>query len=120
MDDTANAVALFSGMMVVWFFAAAVGYVYMAACLMTIGKKTGQTDLWMAWVPIVNLLFMTRIAGEPWWWMLLCLIPCVNIVIAVLLWMGMAEARGKPSWWGILMLVPCINLIVPAYLAFSD
>ncbi len=120
MDDTAGSVALFSGLILLWLFVAVVGYVYMSACLMTIGKKTGQSELWMAWVPIINLYFMTRIAGKPWWWLLLCFIPCVNIVVMVLLWMAVAEARGKPSWWGILTLVPCVNLIVPAYLAFSD
>jgi hypothetical protein len=44
----------------------------------------------------------------------------VNIVIAILVWMGVAEARNKPNWWGILVIVPGIGIIVPGYLAWSD
>jgi hypothetical protein len=44
----------------------------------------------------------------------------INIVMIILVWMGVAEARNKPSWWGILIIVPIVNLIVPGYLAWSD
>ena len=47
-------------------------------------------------------------------------IPLVNIVIFIIVWMGIAEARNKPGWWGILMLVPVVSLVVPGYLAWSD
>jgi hypothetical protein len=48
------------------------------------------------------------------------LIPLVNIVIFIILWMAVAEARGKPSWLGILLIVPLIGIFVPGYLAWSD
>lgn len=109
---------LFSGVYLVVMLAC---YVYLAFSLYTIANKTNQSEIaWMSWIPILNLLPMCRIAGKPDWWILLCLIPCVNIVIMVILWMGIAEARNKPNWWGLLMLVPCVNIIVPGYLAFSD
>jgi hypothetical protein len=54
------------------------------------------------------------------WWFILFLIPLVNIVIAVIVWMGIAEARHQPNWWGILTIVPIANLIVPGYLAWAD
>jgi hypothetical protein len=63
---------------------------------------------------------MLNIARKPVWWILLLFIPFVNIVIAIIVWMAIAEARNKPSWWGILMIVPVANLIVPGYLAWSD
>jgi hypothetical protein len=44
----------------------------------------------------------------------------VNLVIGIIVWMAIAEARGKPSWWGILLIVPVVNIIVPGSLAFSD
>ena len=50
------------------------------------------------------------------WWLLLFFIPLVNIVMAIIVWMGVAVARGKPDWWGILMIVPVANLIVPLIL----
>ena len=61
-----------------------------------------------------------RSAKKPVWWFILFLIPLVNIIIAILVWMGVAEARNKPNWWGILLIVPVIGIIVPGYLAWSD
>jgi uncharacterized membrane protein YoaK (UPF0700 family) len=61
-----------------------------------------------------------NIAKKPLWWFILLLIPLVNIVIGIIVWMAIAEARGKPNWWGILMIVPLVNFIVPGYLAWSD
>jgi hypothetical protein len=95
-------------------------YVYIALALMTIANKTGTENGWLAWIPIANIVLMLMIAKKPIWWIILFLIPLVNIVMAILVWMGIAEARNKPNWWGILMIVPLVNLIVPGYLAWSD
>jgi hypothetical protein len=95
-------------------------YVYMALALQTIATKTHTENAWLAWIPIANIILMLNIAGKPIWWIVLMLIPLVNIVIAIIVWMAVAEARGKPSWWGILMIVPLVNFIVPGYLAWSD
>jgi hypothetical protein len=103
-----------------FFLFLAVIYVYMALALMTIATKTNTPNGWLAWIPIANLFLMLNIAGKPAWWFVLCLIPLVNIVIFIIVWMAIAEARHKPNWWGILMFVPLVNIIVPAYLAWSD
>ena len=95
-------------------------YGYVALALMTIATKTNTPNGWLAWIPIANIFLMFNIAGKPAWWFILILIPLVNIVIAIIVWMAIAEARRKPSWWGILMIVPVINIIVPGYLAWSD
>lgn len=108
-----------------WMLAGNIGfgvalYIYLALSIYFIAKKTHTPEEWMAWVPIANLLLMFNIAKKPWWWILLMLIPIVNLVIMVLTWREIAHARGKSGVWGILLLVPFINLIVPGYLAFSD
>ena len=95
-------------------------YVYHALALQTIATKTNTENPWFAWIPILNIILMLNIAKKPIWWILLFLIPLANIVIAIIVWMGIAEARNKPNWWGILLIVPVVNLIVPAYLARSD
>ena len=107
-------------LMVVFLILFAAIYVYMALSLQTIAKKTNTENAWMAWIPIVNIILMLNIAKKPLWWIILMLIPLVNIVIAIIVWMAIAEARGKPSWWGILLIVPVVGIIVPGYLAFSD
>src|SRR5271155_5195923 len=77
-----------------------VAYVYMALALQTIAQKTNTANAWLAWIPIANLFLMLNIAKKPIWWIILFLIPLVNIVMVILVWMGVAEARGKPNWWG--------------------
>jgi hypothetical protein len=95
-------------------------YIYMSLALQTIATKTGTENAWLAWIPIANLILMVTVAKKPLWWILLFFIPLVNIVMAILVWMAVAEARGKPNWWGILMIVPFVNIFVPGYLAWSD
>jgi hypothetical protein len=116
MNDTAAASAISTSMIL--FIALGI-YILMAFPLYTMGKKTGSTNAWFAFVPILNTILMLEIAGKELWWFILLLIPCVNIVVFVIVWMGIAEAMDKPGWLGVLMLVPVANIIVPFYLAFG-
>jgi len=119
-DSGAAAAALGGVFLLVMLAICAAFYIYVALALQTIAQKTNTENGWLAWIPIVNIVLMCNIAKKPVWWIILCLIPLVNIVIFIILWMGIAEARNKPSWWGILMIVPVVSLIVPGYLAWSD
>jgi hypothetical protein len=125
-DDSSSAAAGVAGvaaMGAVFLFMAVIGiafYVYFALALQTIAKKTNTPDDWWAWVPIMSAILMLNVAKKPLWWIILFFIPFVNIVIIIITFMAIAEARNKPSWWGILMIVPVANLIVPGYLAWAD
>lgn len=112
--------AFLGAMLGVMLLVFAVFYVYFSLALQTIAKKTNAENAWLAWIPIANIILMLNIAKKPLWWFLLCLIPIVSIVIFIIVWMAIAEARGKPGWWGILLIVPVVGLIVPGYLAWSD
>jgi hypothetical protein len=115
------AAAAIAGTMLLFFLAVGLAaYIYVALALQTIATKTATPNGWLAWIPIANIFLMLSIAKKPMWWFILCLVPLVNIVIIILIWMGVAEARHKPNWWGILMIVPIANLIVPGYLAWAD
>jgi hypothetical protein len=117
---TGGALALAAGMVVfIWIFMLAC-YVYFSLAFQTIATKTNTPNGWWAWIPILNIILMLNIAKKPIWWIILMLIPLVNIVVGIIVLMGVAEARNKPSWWGILMIVPVVGLIVPGYLAWSD
>lgn len=96
------------------------GYVYVSLALQTIATKTNTANAWLAWIPIANIFLMLSIGKKPMWWFLLFLVPLLNIIMLIIVWMAVAEARGKPSWWGILTIVPVANLIVPGVLAWSD
>jgi hypothetical protein len=47
-------------------------------------EKAGKPG-WAAIVPIYNIIVLLEIIGKPVWWLLLFLVPCVNIIFAV--WM---------------------------------
>ncbi|HVN10155.1 MAG TPA: DUF5684 domain-containing protein [Patescibacteria group bacterium] len=112
--------AVFGAFLYVFLLVFVGAYVYFALALQVIAEKTRTPNGWLAWIPIANIYLMTVVAGKPAWWVLLCFLPVVNIIITVLLWVGVAEARRKPGWWGILIIIPVVNLIVPGYLAWSD
>ncbi|MBZ0214275.1 MAG: DUF5684 domain-containing protein [Nitrospirae bacterium] len=95
-------------------------YVFVALCMMVIAQKTNTPNGWLAWIPIANIYLMTQIADVDWWWVLVCLIPCVNIIGFIYLFMKISAARGRPELMGLLMLVPCVNFLYLAYLAFAD
>lgn len=108
------------GLYIVIMLIVGVIYLYFALTLQVIARKTGAENTWWAWIPILQILLSLKVARKPTWWIIPCLVPYLNIVMFILIWMAIAEARKKPSWWGILLIVPVINLVVPGYLAWSD
>jgi len=56
---------------------------------------------WAAIVPIYNLYIITKIAGRPWWWLLLMLIPFVGLVVAIVVMFDVAKAFGKGAGFGV-------------------
>ena len=114
-----GAIAAGAAFLVMLVIVAAV-YVYFALALQAIAQKTNAENAWWAWVPILQVILMLNIAKKPVWWIILLIIPLVNFIIALIVWMAVAEARNKPSWWGIMICVPPVGLIVPGYLAWSD
>lgn len=95
-------------------------YFYVTFSLFTIARKTHCETAVLAFVPLLQVIPLVQAANKSLLWILLLLIPLVNIVAIVLIWMGIAEARGKPGLIGLLMLVPVLNLGVIGYLAYAD
>ena len=122
-QDSGSSVAgmALAGTMMLFFLAlTGVAYVYMSLALQTIATKTATPNGWLAWIPIAHIFLMLSIAKKPMWWFILFLVPLANIVIAIMVWMAIAEARHKPNWWGIMLIVPVMNLVMPGYLAWAD
>lgn len=119
-DNPGAQAAFLSGAFLVFLVVGAAFYIFAAFALMTIAEKTQTPNAWLAWIPLANVVLMIMVARKPIWWIVLFFIPLVNIVVSVILWMAIAEARHKPSWWGILTIIPVLNLVAIAYLAWSD
>ncbi len=95
-------------------------YVYWALAIQTIAKKTNTEDDWWAWIPILNLVLLVKIAGKPLWWTILLFIPIVGLVFTIIIWVGVCEARGKSGLPVIGLILPVVNFFVLGYLAFAD
>ena len=108
------------GSPVMFFLVVLAAYAYFSFSIQTIANKTGTENSWWAWVPILNVWLLCQIGGKPGWWVAWMFIPFINIVMTVLIWMAVSDARQKSPFLGVLMLIPFLNLIVPGYLAFSE
>jgi hypothetical protein len=65
--------------------------------------KAGQPG-WGILIPIYNVYLWIKIAGKPGWWVLLFLIPLVNVVIGIIVSLDVAKAFGKSTAWGVFLL----------------
>jgi hypothetical protein len=88
-------------------------------------SKAGKPG-WAAIVPIYNIYMFCKICGRPGWWLLLCLVPIVNFVIAIILCIDLAKAFGKSSGFaiGIILLsiifIPILGYGKAAYIGGSE
>lgn len=96
-------------------------YAFFAFCLVRLAQKTNLTEkAWWGWVPVLQVLLMLKIAGVAWWWIFLLLIPFVNLIMGIIIWMKISEKLNKSKWFGLLMFIPGVDLIVLGYLALSS
>jgi len=99
-NDTSNALgALFGGVWVLF---------WLAVVVVIIGgwktfEKAGHPG-WAILVPFYNAYILLKIAGRPGWWLLLYLIPVVNIVIAIIVAIDVAKAFGQSAVFGFFLL----------------
>ena len=70
--------------------------------------KAGKPG-WAAIVPIYNIIVLCEIVGRPAWWVILFLIPCVNIVAHIMISLDLAKSFGKDVGFGVgLIILPYI------------
>jgi len=80
-------------------------------------EKAGQPG-WAAIIPIYNVVVLLRIAGKPLWWIVLLIIPLVNIIVWIIVSVAIANNFGRGTLFGIGLLV--FGIIFYPILAFGD
>ena len=71
---------------------------------------------WASLIPFYNGYVLFEIAGKPGWWLLLLLVPLVNIVIVVIASIGLARSFGKQDMFAAgLVLLPFIFYPILAF-----
>lgn len=63
-------------------------------------EKAGEA-WWKALIPIYSWFVMVIIAGKPWWWGLLILVPIVNVVIYFMINIALAKRFGQGVAFGL-------------------
>lgn len=100
-----------------------VALVYLGIIVLTIVslwkifEKAGKPG-WASIIPIYNIIVLLEIVNKPVWWIVLMLVPLVNIVVAVLVYIELAKCFGKSAGFGIGMIF--LSFIFLPMLAFSD
>lgn len=79
--------------------------------------KGGQPG-WVALIPIVNLLGLLKIVHRPMWWIVLLLIPIVNLVTLIIVMRDLAQAFGRGI--GTTLLLVFLTPIGFLLLGFGD
>lgn len=87
----------------------------MIVSMWKIFTKAGKPG-WACLIPIYNILVLLDIIGKPWWWLLLMLIPLVNLVFAIWAMNLLSKSFGHSEGFtiGLLLLgfvfIPILGL----------
>jgi hypothetical protein len=100
MPDQTKGAAAIGGVMTIVMLAVLVVFII---GLWKVFTKAGQPG-WAVLIPIYNAYVLTQIAGRPGWWVVMLLIPFVNIVFGLLLAIDIAKAFGQSAAWGVVLL----------------
>jgi hypothetical protein len=79
--------------------------------------KAGKPG-WAAIIPIYNTIVMLQVAGKPFWWIFLFLIPIANLVVYILMQAGVAKNFGKGTGFALGLIL--LNPIFLPILAFGS
>ncbi|MBU4213440.1 MAG: signal peptidase I [Actinobacteria bacterium] len=95
-DDTATSAGIGIGGII----GGLIGYIIGVLPLYGVFGKAGQ-PAWAAFVPIYNVIVLLKVVGRPVWWIILLIIPIVDIVIWVLLAIDLAKSFAKGTGFAV-------------------
>lgn len=91
--------------------------VFYFASFWKVFTKAGQPG-WAGLIPIYNFIVLMKIIGRPWWWVLLFLVPLVNIVVLFIIYIDLAKSFGKSTGFGVGLAL--LGIIFLPILAWGD
>lgn len=102
------------GMLFVW-----IGVFYAIAVIpyWVVFTKAGQPG-WPALIPIYSTFVLLKVVGRPGWWLLLFLVPFVNIVILIMMLNDLSKSFGHGVGFTLGLLF--LSIIFIYILAFGS
>ena len=91
--------------------------VLLIASIWKIFTKAGKPG-WAAIIPIYNFIVLLEIINKPVWWIVLILVPFVNFIIVIIMYMELAKVFGKSTGFGIGLVL--LGVVFFPMLAFGD
>lgn len=110
-DAAAIAGSCFSS--IIWLAIAVVVIVGMWKVFTKAGKPG-----WASIIPFYNIWVLLEIVGRPGWWLILYLIPFVNIVIMIIVSIDLAKSFAKGTGFGLGLAI--LSFIFYPILGFGD
>jgi uncharacterized protein DUF5684 len=95
----------------------AVVYAILVIPYWVIFKKAGQEG-WPALIPIYSTYILLKIIGRPGWWLILFLIPIVNLVIYIIMMNDLSKSFGHGVGFTLGLLF--LSIIFVYILAFGS
>ena len=90
---------------------------FIIASFWKVFEKAGQPG-WAALIPIYNIYIMLKIAGKPWWWLLLMLIPLVQVIWVVWMYNMISKSFGKDEGFTVGLIL--LGIVFWPILGFGD
>jgi hypothetical protein len=106
-----------SGPGLVFWIVCLVLIIFEIASYWRVYQKAGKPG-WASIIPIYNAIVLLEIVGRPWWWILLWLIPLVNIVVGIIVILDLAKSFGKGV--GFALGIIFLTFIFIPVLAWGD
>src|SRR4051812_16104754 len=102
-DSSASALAPIIAIVSAMIIPIIIIWVVMVIAHWKIYEKAGKPG-WAAIVPIYNIIVLLEIVGKPVWWILLLLVPCVNIVFLVWMTNLLSKSFGQSEGFTVGLL----------------
>ncbi len=74
--------------------------VFEIAALWQVFVKAGEAG-WKAIIPIWNLLILLKVVGRHRWWIIVFIIPIVNVIVWLIVAIDLAKSYGKGVGFGL-------------------
>lgn len=97
----------------------AIFYVFICFPFMAIARKLDKKHPWLIWIPVVHLFYFTYLADKRILWTLLYLVPVVNMIVPIWLFVRILKSLRKSPWLAVPAMLPVVNIILFWYLAIS-
>ena len=91
--------------------------VFLIVSMWKVYEKAGRPG-WEAIVPIYNIYILLKIVGKPGWWLILFLIPIVNIVFIIWTYNMLSKSFGKDEGFTIGLVL--LGIVFLPILGFGD